>query len=119
MVGSRTILAASRKGFLSVNDSADSSLSQSLLFLKGTGVTFRWPMLLSCGTSRHSGYVSPPDRLLTLLGSPLAVTIMNMHSWPTCVGFHLNGPTVSSAALFVATFGAASCAVVIGSQSFG
>jgi hypothetical protein len=31
-----------------------------------------------------------------LLASPLAETIMNMHSWPTCVGTHENGPTTTS-----------------------
>ena len=76
-------------------------------------------MLLSWGTRRHSGIVSPAEKLLTLLASPFAETIMNMHSWPTWVGFHLNGPTISSTVLFGATSAAASCAVAIGCQSLG
>src|SRR5262249_55510869 len=93
--------------------------SHCLMFTNATGVTFRWPMLLSCGTSRHSGIVSPGEKLLTLLGSAAAATIMNMHSWPTWVGVQVNGPTMISALLFGGTFGAASWAVVIGIQSFG
>src|SRR5215471_10459651 len=118
-VTSSVIFAAFWLGFASVNGSFEISCIHSLEFLNETGVTFRCPMLLSCGTSRHSGIVSPGEKLLTLLASPFADTIMNMHSWPTWVGFHLNGPTIRSCVLFGATFGAASCGVDIGFQSVG
>src|SRR5262249_19783890 len=83
-----------------------------------TGNILRQPILLSFGTSRHSGIESPAAILLMLLGSPADETTMNRHSWPT-VGTHSNGPTVIAPALFAGTFGPASCVVVIGCQSFG
>src|SRR5215468_13578 len=113
-LASSTIFDARRFGFLRVNGSFEIAAIHSLESLNATGVMLRWPMLLSCGTSRHSAIVSPGEKLLTLLASPFADTIMNTHSWPTWVGFHLNGPTISSAPLFGATFGAESCAVDIG-----
>src|SRR5206468_634455 len=67
----------------------------------------------------HSGIESPAAMLLTLLGSPLAETTMKMHSWPTCVGTHSNGPTVISPPLFAGMSAPASCAVFIGVQSIG
>src|SRR4051794_19236214 len=76
-------------------------------------------MLLSFGTRRHSGIASPAAMWFTLDSSPVAETIMNMHSCPTCVGVHSNGPTTISAALFAATLAALRCAVLIGIQSFG
>ena len=46
----------------------------------GTGITLRWPTLLSLGTSRHSGTVSPAVKLSTFDASPSAVTTISMQS---------------------------------------
>src|SRR5678815_6065150 len=86
-----------------------------------TGQTFRCPMLLSNGTTRHSG-VGPVALGKKVAGSILLrsaaeLTSMNMHSCPTFIGFHLNGPTITSpAAGILATF---NCGVSIGFQSPG
>src|SRR5262245_42331053 len=117
--GFSSILAETRSGFLSVKRSSENALIRSSILKNAIGVTFRWPMLLSYGTSRHSGIVSPADRLLTLLGSPVAETTMNMHWCPIADGVHLNGPTMISSALLAGTAGADSWGVVIGFQSFG
>src|SRR5215467_6845801 len=62
-----------------------------------TGATLRWPMLLSNGTSRQCG-VGPvaqgrPEAASALLRSPVAETLMSMHSCPISEGVHWNGPT--------------------------
>src|ERR1035437_7166365 len=84
-----------------------------------TGKTLRWPMLLSLGTSRHSGMESPAVMLPMLLASPLDDTTMNMHSWPIADGTHWNGPTVISALLLGGTLAAGSGAGVMGCLSLG
>src|SRR5262249_34852312 len=110
----------SRCGFL-IRILAPSSVASRPLMLPppATGNTLRQPMLLSFGTRRHSGIDSPGARLLTLLGSPFADATMNRHSCPGTVGIQMNEPPVVPPVLFAGTFGAASCAVDIGCQSFG
>ena len=76
-------------------------------------------MLLSFGTSRHSGMESPALMWATFESSPVALTIMNMHSWPTWVGVHANGPTITSPEVLAGTLAAGRDAVVIGIQSPG
>src|SRR5262245_57071569 len=76
-------------------------------------------MLLSCGTSRHSGIDSPGERLLTLLGSAGDETIISRLSWPSHDGIHSNGPTTTCFVSCGGTSGAFRLAVSIGCQSFG
>src|SRR5579871_3373536 len=115
-----TVLASSRCGFL-IRILAPSSVATRPLSPPppATGNMLRQPMLLSFGTSRHSGIDSPAAMLLTLLWSPAADATMNRHSCPSTVGVHSNGPTVMTPPLFAGTFGALSCVVVIGCQSLG
>ena len=90
--------AAVGSGLCTVNERAAKPVSSpSAPPPPGTGHTLRCARLLSKGTSRHSavGPVAQGKNVAgsMLLRSPLALTSMNMHSWPTVSGTQANGPT--------------------------
>ena len=86
-----------------------------------TSVTLRRPILLSLGTSRQSSTTRPGVKVSTLLGSPVADTIIIMVSWPNAfvVGVHSNGPKIFSSVLLGCSVPADTCAVLIGCKSSG